>query len=564
MFFRKKTVQKKIQAALDKQNADADRAGNTRLMQEVGKIKAQLGYGGYGGNHSYNAGRNAGAKWDHGLSGYARGIVLNHWALRQSARKAVHESPTAKAIVNRFADTVADKGLILEPTPTADILGISIEEVSLWSRNVASKFELWAKSKKQNRSGTINFYQSHRLYQIGQHRDNDMFIRLYYSKDRSLLNPLQFEFIDPSQIRGDSATTSFGIVGNYDGILRDSHGREKSYKIWIRKINKDGETDEYKEVEIPAVGSKSGRRFMLHGFVPEYAGQRRGFSRLAGAIQDFQNITDFASAQIKKAIIQSCLAIYVKPSKDAPASNPFEDILTKDGVGPASDSFQATSGTNATITATDGSQQRVNYAPLPEATMNMPGAVGAFSLEGGEDLKGVTNTAPADGFDTFIDTFTAYLSASLSIPIEVVLMRFGKNYSASRGALILFWRVAVQWREEMASDYLDPVYAAWLSEEIAMGRISAPGWSDPILRAAWLNSRWAGSPMPNIDPMRTANADMTYARMGATTLNRISRDNNGSSGEANRAQLKREYEELPPDPWFNNDDGNNSDGDGDE
>lgn len=544
MFFFK-TIRKRQQAIRDRQ---ISRAVTTGIMQEVGKIKAQLGYGG----HSYYAGQSVGAKWDNGLSGYYNGVILNHWGLRQNARKAVHESTQARAIVSRFADTVADKGLTLEPTPNADILGISLEQASLWSKNVAAKFELWAKSKSQHRSGTINFLQSHRLYQIGQHRDNDLFIRLYYSKNRSLLNPLQFEFIDPSQIRGDSSTTSFGVVGSHDGIKRDSRGREKSYKIWIRKINKDGESDEYKEIEVPAVGSKSGRVFMLHGFVPEYAGQRRGFSRLASAIQELENITDFTSAQIKKAISQSILSIFVKPSQDAPASNPLEDILTNSGVGPAGDSFQASPSESGTITAANGSQQRVNYAPLPEATVGVPGSVMVGNLEGGEDLRGFVNTAPAEGFDTFVDTLYSHLSASLSIPIEVVKMQFGKNYSASRGALILFWRVAVQWREEMASDYLNPVYVAWLAEEIALGRIIATGWSDPRLRAAWANCRWAGSPMPNIDPMRTANADKTYVELGGKTLDRVASDLNGSSGSANRAQLIREYGELPEAPWLKN------------
>jgi capsid protein len=556
LFIFRSTYKKDIQRALDRQNAIADRRVNTRVMEEVHKIKAQLGYSGHG-NYSYYSGKSSGAKWDNGLSGYYNGIVLNHWSLRQQARKAFHESAQARAIVNRFADTVADKGLTLEPTPNAEILGITIEQASIWSKNVAAKFELWSKSKTQHRSGNLNFQQSHRLYQICQHRDNDIFIRLYYSKDRSLLNPLQFEFIDPSQIRGDSATTSFGVVGSHDGIIRDSQGREKAYKVWIRKINKDGETDEYEEVEIPAFGPKSGRVFMLHGFVPEYPGQRRGYSRLASAIQDLENITDFTSAQIKKAINQSIISLFVKPSPDAPASQPFEDFLTTRGVGPAGDSFQATPGTGGTVTAADGTAQRVNYAPLPEATVGVPGSLMVGNLEGGEEIKPFVNTAPAEGFDTFVDTFTAHLSASLSIPIEVVKMQFGKNYSASRGALILFWRVAVQWREEMASDYLNPVYAAWLAEEIAMGRISAPGWSDPILRAAWLNARWAGSPMPNIDPMRTANADKTYVELGGKTLDRVARDLNGSSGSSNRAQLAREYKELPEAPWLKNKNNNN-------
>ena len=128
-------------------------------------------------------------------------------------------------------------------------------------------------------------------------------------------------------------------------------------------------------------------------------------------------------------------------------------------------------------------------------------------------------------------------------------MKFGQNYSASRGALILFWGVVGIFREEMATDFLNEVYEAWLSEEIAAGRVNAAGFNDPVLKKAWLNCKWIGSPMPNIDPKRTADADKTYVEMGATNLDRVARNLNGSSGKANRQKLVRQYEELPTAPW---------------
>jgi capsid protein len=104
-------------------------------------------------------------------------------------------------------------------------------------------------------------------------------------------------------------------------------------------------------------------------------------------------------------------------------------------------------------------------------------------------------------------------------------------------------------REEMAADFLDPVYESWLSEEIAAGRISCPGWSDYRLRAAWLCCEWAGSPMPNIDPQKSAEADRAYVELGAQTLDDVARNFNGSSGKANRAKNARMFEEWPTPPW---------------
>jgi lambda family phage portal protein len=518
--------------------------------QGIEKMKAQLGYGGYGSNG--HAGGYGGAKWEGGLSSDGSPLILDHSRLRRNARNAYHGTPQAKSLVDRYADTVADTGLMLEPAPKAEILGISTESAERWASMVSESFDSWARSKNQHRAGTINFYQSQRLYQIFQHRDNDIFTRLYYSSEKKLLNPLQYEFIDPDQIRGDALTTNYGFQGNDDGIIRDSQGRETAYRICIKEKDKN-KIVQFKPVTIPAIGERSKRIFMLHGFIPEYAGQGRGYSRLAHALQEFQNITDFSLAQIKKAINESSITMYVKPSPDAPASNPVVDALSRGGAGPVANQV----GSNPTPSeCATNTQATVAFNELPETTRRAPGSDGYFNLEGGEDLKPFQGTAPAASFDKFVDAFTSHLSASLSMPLEVMLMKFNQNYSASRGSLILFWRVAQIFRDEMASDFLNPIYEMWLAGEIAAGRISAPGWLDPRLRAAWLNNRWIGSPMPNIDPKRTADADMTYVELGAQTLDRVAKNLNGSSGKTNRAKLTREYSELPIAPWNKNNNNN--------
>jgi len=501
---------------------------------------------GNGGGYNYG-GRSGGAGWDYGLSAPVNNLTLDHYALRQNARDACHDSSHARAIVSRMADSVAGSGIILEPAPKTELLGISIEEGEAWAEDVASRFDLFANEKKQHRSEQMSLYQSSRFYEFNNQRDGEIFTRLFYSKDSGLLNPLQFEFICPNQIRGDAYTSIAGPYGQDDGIVRDSRGRETGYKIWVRD-NKN----KYRNVIIPAKGAKSKRFFMLHGFVPEFPGQTRGFSRLAHALQEFETITDFTSAQIKKAINQSNITMYTKPSADNAASNPFEDILrAPGGAGPVIDQFGSNPNPSSSAQSVDDESTKavVNYCPIPEATMSAPGSVGVFNLEEGEDLVPFKNTAPADNYNVFIDSFVSHLSASFSMPIEVLLMKFNSNYSASRGALLLFWKVAEIWRSEQVSDFLDPIYTMWMSEEIARGTISAPGWSNPVLRSAWLNSRWIGPAMPNIDPLKTMAADKGYIELGATTQDRVARDHNGSSGKTNRAINTRTFKETPESPW---------------
>jgi lambda family phage portal protein len=496
-------------------------------------------WGGQAYGNSYYTGGGDGSKWPYGLSNSGRSPILNHQLLRQNARSAYHDTLAAKSVVDRYADTVINVGLKLEATPNADTLGLTVEQIEKWASQVEQAFDLWASSKKSTLNESMTFYQTQRVVSIAQQRDGEYFCRLHYSNRRDLLNPLQISFFDPNQVRGDSLTSTYMPLQWFNGIKKDKNGKEIAYNIWI------WEGDRYKQVELPAFSKKSKRKFVLHGYQPEYFFQDRGYSRLSHALQEFENLTDFTSAQIKKAIIQSTINMYVKPSKDNAASAPFDGITNDRPAGPA-DLF---GGSVEQAGVTTPLEDLVRYTSLPEATFDSPGSVGVFNLKEGEDLKPFDGTAPAESYEQFTSAFISHLSASFSIPIEVLLMKFGQNYSASRGALILFWQVAQIWQKEIASDFLDPIYEMWLSGEIASGRISAPGWSDPRLRAAWLSNNWIGVPMPNIDPMKTAKADQVYAEMGAHTLDRVARSLNGSDGKRNRAKLAREFEELPESPF---------------
>ena len=379
-----------------------------------------------------------------------------------------------------------------------------------------------------------NFNQSQRLYQLMQHRDNDMFVRLYYSDDRKLLNPLQFEMIDPDQLEIDSYTNSSGYSSKLDGIKRNKKGEEIAYVIMAEDPSTPGKVE---RITIPATNNSGSRRFMLHGFTPEYAGQGRGYSRLSHLIQDFEHLTDFEIAQIEKAIAQSVMAFTVESDSD----------LAPQEINLGSVGIDAAVGSPPTENPVTGTAIQVDQ--LQEMTYKESGSAMILQPQGKQKLKPVPNSAPSDSYESFVDAKSRYLFASASVPIEVALMKFGTNYSASRASLLLFWEEVVRHRKEMATDYLNPTYEAWLSEEIAAGRVEAPGWSDPLLRAAWLNCRWIGSSIPNIDQLKTAKADKENVSMGATTLKRVARQVNGSDHNANVATLAREYSKLQVPPW---------------
>lgn len=503
---------------------------------------------GYGPNNHYSTvGRGSGSKYTNGLAYSGRSFAINHHEMRLNARNAYHDTLQARTLIDRSADIVVDSGLKVAPTPEAELLGISLDAAEEWADRIGRRFDLWMNSKQCHAAETMTGYQAQRLYQIFQERDNDIFTRVYYRDETRLLSSVQFDFVDPSQLRSDAFTNTYGFndSGFNDGIKRDKFGKEISYQIWINEKAKENQTN-YKPVEIPAVG-KSGRRHMLHGYSSEYAGQGRGYSKLGHALQELENLTDFSLATIKKAINQSNITMFVEPSGDEDAENPFEALTT---FGSAAEQFGSNPTPNVSAeNVTADSVRAVEFCPIPEANLYSPGSAGVYNLQKGSKLIPFQNSAPGDSYDKFVDAFFSYLAASMSMPVEVALMRFNSNYSASRGALILAWRVAIIKRNEMDADFLNPLYEAWLSEEIAIGRETAPGWSDPRMRAAWLSHDLIGSPIPNIDDIKTAKANKINLEMNATDFDRVSRETNGSNGKSNRSKLKRQTERLIQMPW---------------
>jgi capsid protein len=511
---------------------------------EGGKFAPKAFYNsGYGGGGGYYGGsQDSGGKWPHSLSAPGSGIFLNHHAIRQGARVAMQESPQGRAIVERKVDTVVHTGLKYEPTPDAEILGITQEQATDWARNTGNRFDLYARDKKQHRSETMSLYQFQWLYSYFQERDNDIFVRLYYSPDKSLQNPLQFESIDADQVRGHSYTISYGFQSDKgDGIIRDERGRETGYKIWVKQ--KDGT---YKDVEIPKKGTKSGRIFMLHGFRQEYAGQGRGFSKLAPILQELENLTDFTLAHIKQAINQALITAWVKPSNDEDTKNIFDNQMTNAGIGPAGDNFSNEEGSDCSDKSLINGD--FNCYRVPEATFDNPG-IFIQELTKGADIKLASPNSPSAQYEKFTDSFESSLSAVSGTPIEVVKMKFGNSFSASRATLLLFWRTVEIARQEMVTDFLGPFVEMWMSGEIAAGRISAPGWSDPRLKAAWMKASWRGAAVPDIDPGKLAKARKDNLEMGISNVERDSILHSGIPAVDNIGINNASYTEYQVLPW---------------
>lgn len=505
-----------------------------------------------GGRGGYGSAQSSGAKFSHGMAFQNRTLNLDHFSLRQNSRLAMQDSPPGRAIVERKTDAVAYTGLKLEPTPAAEILGITQKEAAAWGRNTGTRFSLWANDKKAHRSETMTWNQSHWMYSFWKERDNDIFSRLYYdTKSKDLQNPLQFEFIDPDQVRGGSYTTSCGFQPIDDGLVKDKRGRTTGFKIQVRElVSNQGGLNRYiyKQVIINKKGRNSGKIFMLHGFKPEYAGQSRGFTKLAPILQELENATDFSLAHIKYAISRSRITGWIKPSEEEDSKQILDTGDTAFEQTPAAENFKSPSDD---VTDEDfvGDLKCYDY---PENTYGQPSGLFIQNLLRGQDIKFPTDSAAMQMYDKFMESFLTDLSACTGTPLEVVRMKFGSSFSASRATLLLFQRIVEIVRDDMVADYCAPIYEMWMTGEIAAGRISAPGWSDPRLRKAWLKATWRGTPVPDIDPGKLAKANRDNVEAGFDSADTVSQLKSGKSAAENIEANNESYRNLELPKWSSN------------
>jgi len=512
------------------------KAGNffTRAIVDTAqKITASWGWNS-GSTSSSSGGSWDGSKMRGSLrSMYASGADLDFEALRARSRAAYWDSTQARALLTRLVDNVIGTGLTLEASPLWELNGspLSEEAKRLWSRDVEQRFFAWASSHESDSTGRRNLAELQNFIFANELRDGESVIILRYSGDTSRVSPLTLQVLDPDQI-----DTLVNIHGTPDrvGLAVAIQSRGNVFKDGI-EFTPQGEpvalflydATTRKTTRVPFSGP-SGRRFIIMPAILDLPGQVRGVGPLAAVIHEIQKLTDYTLFEIESALVNAIIAAYIVPNAENDTRTNLQSAI---GGG------VTTRGSGIGAPANDtGDKVKVREAGL---------FIG--NLKKGEDIKSFDTKRPNVNFEGFVSAITKSISASLSIPVEVLEMKFGASYSASRAGLIMFWQTVDRWRVHFNSQFLQLVYESWFAEEIRASRISAPGFdSSPLIKRAWLSCSWIGDSMPTLDPTKDAAADQLRIDMGATTRERVAMEYNGSDFYDNARRLKIEKEALPP------------------
>ena len=162
-------------------------------------------------------------------------------------------------------------------------------------------------------------------------------------------------------------------------------------------------------------------------------------------------------------------------------------------------------------------------------------------LKPGENITFSDPKRPAGGFQNFVEAIAVQVGASLEIPKEILLKQFNSSYSASRAALLEFWKVVKMRREWFVAEFCRPIYEIFIYEAVARGRLKAPGFfDDPIKRKAWLGAEFIGPSQGMLDPTKEISAEIMACENGFSTRAQSAIKLNGSEFTKNVSSLKSE------------------------
>lgn len=432
--------------------------------------------------------------------------------LRSRSRDLYMGSPIATGAIKTVRTNVVGSGLALAAKPDADFLGLTEDQALAWKRNVEREWSLWAESVNCDAERRQNFYQLQSLVMLSALMSGDVFVILPVIKRAGSVYDLRIGLIEADRVCNPDNILPQENANILGGVEIGEYGEAIAY--WIAKYNPNSAPRSLAQVQnewkrVYAFGAKTGRRNVLHIMADvERPAQRRGVPMLAPVIEALKQLERYTESELMAAVISAMFTVFVKSnSPNTPLGQMFDPAMQVD--------------------------------KDPNAYELGNGAI--VSLEDGEEIQIANPGRPNTAFDGFVAALCRQIGTALEIPYEELMKIFQSSYSASRAALLEFWKMIRMRREWITGGFCQPVYEEWLTEAVLKGRVQAPGFlDDPAIKAAWCRADWFGDCQGQLDPLKEANAAKVRVEEGFSTREREAAELTGLKFEEIHATRKRE------------------------
>lgn len=412
-------------------------------------------------------------------------IIRDLPMLRARSRDQMRNSPVALGAINTEVGHVVGTGLAYSSAIDAAFLGITDEQAEAWGDTTKQRFNAWAESVDCDLARNLNFYGVQDLAFRSMLESGDVFVLTPRVPRAGFGARLALQLIEADRVcnpgrKPDAATL-------IDGIELDADTGEAIAVHVARHHPGDATLGSNSWSRVVTRGEKTGRRNVLHLFKQLRPGQVRGVPWIAPILEPLKQLNRYTDAELNAAVISGLFSVFVKMDPDA-----FDNLFDEDARDAITKTASSWSGEME-------SGKAVNLLP-------------------GESIESVNPGRPNAQFDPFWTAIVRQIGMALGLPFEVLTMHYQSSYSAARAAMLMAWKEFRARRDFLATYLCQPVFELWLADEVAEGRISAPGFfADPVVRAAWCAATWTGDGPGSLDPVKEVQAAEKRVQMGIST-----------------------------------------------
>jgi lambda family phage portal protein len=428
--------------------------------------------------------------------------------LRARSRDQMRNAPVALGALNTTVSHVVGTGLTYTPAIDAKFLGLSDAQAEAWQDDVKRRFRAWGESTDCDCARQLDFYGIQELAFRSYLESGDSFVLTPRIARNGKPARLVLQLIEADRVCNPNRVADSASV--LDGVeVHPPTGEVIAYFVARQHPGANLMTGNQWD-RVSARGNATGRRNMLAIFKPLRPGQVRGVPWISPILEPLKQLGRWSDAELNAAVVSGLMATFVTMDAEA-----FDTLYDEDAQEAIIDTASKWSGEME-------SGKAINLLP-------------------GESIQSPTPGRPNPAFDPFWTAMVRQIGMALEMPYEVLVMHFQSSYSAARAALLMAWKSFRTKRDMLAKTLCQPVLELWLADEVAEGRISAPGFfTDEVVRAAWCAAIWTGDGPGSIDPAKEVAAAKERVALGISTKQAESILHDGVDWEQKHEQRVKE------------------------
>ena len=468
----------------------------------------------------------------------------------------IHNSGWLSGAIDQVVASTVGKGLQPDLKPDYDTLGWTAEDAATWARTVERRYDAWASDPIEcDAMGRMTIGQMTAAAMRSYFATGEIVATLPWVNRSISRTKTKVALIQSHRLAQDTLGTNL-----FQGVFLDSLGMPVGYRFRDQLTpfpNYTGYSGQFRDV--PARDGM-GRPLVVHVFDGE-AHQVRGMTPLAAALKVIRQYDQLADATLTTAMIQAIFAATL--TSDAPTSQVLEALQSEEEQ--AAQAAQGTSIKGPTIFDLLGA--RDEWYTGAKIDLGRFGKIA--HLYPGDKLDFKRSEHPNSTYEPFAKFLLRECARCLGITFEDFTGDYsGSSYASINNATSIVWRVVEYRRAHILKPWLQPIFSAWLEEEIDSGEIPFPGGLDRFIqyRSAATRADWRGPGKPQSDLLKVAKAYETLQTIGVVSDAMICADlgtkvddvyEARAKEQAQRKLLKlREPGVVPPSP----DDAAQSDG----